>query len=309
MFWSTWHIRHQFYFFLAIGFMVTTTAALAQRPVNGNGVIVEQVRPLPTFSSISLDFSADVVIVNGETPSFVIEGDENVLPHIGTRVRGGKLIISQDKWIEPSQAVKIRIGAPFTSKIETSGYSDVLVEGVASPRLMVDAGVGDVRLNGSANRLMVRTKTGNIDARDLLAEDVDVKITSHGRVLLGESNTLSGDVSDSGTVIYEGTPDIKSDTGSLFVSAEAYQEPEEVEAVYIAFKLVNNSRKRLQLYVEGPPHRSFSYGFPMNRAGKRAENWPVGTRVYREALLGKGELLLTVTADMAGKNVDLFDEE
>lgn len=60
------------------------SAALAQKPVNGNGKVVKQMRPLSKFSSVSLNFGADLTIINGETPSFRIEADETYF-HISAR--------------------------------------------------------------------------------------------------------------------------------------------------------------------------------------------------------------------------------
>jgi hypothetical protein len=161
------------------------SAALAQKPVNGNGKVVKQMRPLSKFSSVSLNFGADLTIINGETPSFRIEADENVLPHIGTRIRGGQLQITQDRWIEPSTRVKIRIGAPFTTSVETSGYSNVVVDGIKGSRFSIEAGVGTATLAGSADRLQARTKTGTIDATDLQAAYADVAVSSHAPSALG----------------------------------------------------------------------------------------------------------------------------
>ena len=284
--------------------------AQAQRPVNGNGNIVEQIRPLGNFSSVLIDFSAEVTIVNGETPSFTITGDENVLPHIGTKVRGGKLHITQDKWIEPSQSVIIRVGTPFTASLETSGYSNVVIESIDGPRLKVNAGVGKVSLHGKAERLQVRTKTGEIDASNLDAPYADVAISSHGKVKLGVVSDLKTDVNDNGTVVYDGAPDIdnRNDQAQI-VSVTEYVDPQEIEVKYIEFVLVNNSRKKLELRVEGPRERPFGYGFNLLGNAKRKETWPVGTKLYSEGKLLSDKLMVTIKEDMAGQEVDLFERD
>lgn len=291
--------------------VVLATPAVAQNPVNGNGKIVEQVRPLPTFSAVLIDFSASVTIVNGETPSFRIEADENVLPYIGTKVRGGKLRITQDRWIEPSQEVIIHIGTPLTTKLETSGYSDVVIENIEGRRLQINAGVGDVQLHGKSARIQIRTKTGNIDATNLATEYADVAISSHGTVKLGDVAELVTNVSQTGTVVYTGTPtEIKNrNDQATIVSAETYEDMGKVEVAYIEFVLVNNSRKRMALRVEGPRARSFGYGFTLEANGERAENWPVGTKVYADGRLLSDQLLITIDEDMAGEKVELFKED
>jgi len=286
--------------------------ALAQKPINGNGTVVEQVRPLSQFKSVSLDFTANLTIVNGETPSFRIEGEENILPHIGTRVRGGTLYISQDRWIEPSRTVSIRIGTPFTSELETSGYSNVIVENVKGPRMLLNIGVGKATLIGTADRILVRTKTGEIDATQLESKYADIAISSHGVVKINALNEVIADINQRATIVYSGKPTIKnkndSNSGRVIAISE-YNEPESKEITYVSLTLVNNSRKKVNLRVEGPVERNFSYGFTMKSFDKRREDWPVGTRLYAESGLLSDKHLLTITEDMQSQNVDLYTEE
>ena len=284
----------------------------AQRPINGNGNAIEQVRPLSQFKSVSLDFTAELVIVNGETPSFHITGEDNILSNIGTRVRGGVLYISQDRWIEPTQMVKIRVGTPFISELTTSGYSTVVVENVKGPRVKLNIGVGKVSLQGNTDRLMIRTKTGTIDASQLNTEYVDVAISSHGKVELGNVSELVANVSKRSMVVYAGDPVIryKNDNSiEALVHIDDYEVPDSAAIQYIALSLVNNSRQRINLRVEGPINRDFSYGFSMDAADIRREDWPVGTRLYSENGILSDKLLLTVTAEMHSKQVELFSKE
>ena len=125
------------------------------------------------------------------------------MPYIGTKVRGGKLHITQDKWIEPSQSVIIRVGAPFTTSLETSGYSDVVIAGIDGPRIKVNAGVGSVTLNGRAERLQIRTKTGDIDATNLETLNAElnrlITLMETGEAYLDPDLSLSGVARSLGT--------------------------------------------------------------------------------------------------------------
>ena len=290
---------------------VIVLPANAQKPVNGNGRIIEQIRPLSNFTAVSLDFTATVTIVNGQTPSFRIEADENVLPFIGTKVRGRTLMITQDRWIEPSQSVMIHIGVPFIARLETSGYNTVRVDNLDGPRLQVETSVGEVLLNGNAERLQIRTRTGTVDATELEVSYADVVISSHGMARFGELEELITNVSDNGTVVYAETPDQMSHRNdqARIVSIVEYEEDGAAEGMYIEVVLVNNSRKQMNLRVEGPRERSFGYGFTMKANDRRKERWPVGTKVYSEGRLLSDELLVTLIEDMEGNNVYLFKED
>ena len=293
-------------------FLAAIPPANAQKPINGNGNIIEQVRPLSQFKSISLDFVANLVIVNGETPSFHIEGEDNILSYIGTRVRGGTLYISQDRWIEPTRPVSIRVGTPFITELTTSGYSSVKVENIKGPRMQINVGVGNATLQGTSGRIMIRTKTGKIDVTQLETKYVDVAVSSHGKVFLGSIEELVTNVSGQGKVIYAGEPAIKyNNDGSrnAVIHVDDYKVPEAKEVIYVSLTLVNNSRRRVNLRVEGPLNRNFGYGFTMNAAEQRREDWPVGTRVYAESGLLSDKLLLTVTEEMHREQVDIFTKE
>lgn len=78
---------------------------------------------------------------------------------------------------------------------------------------------------------------------------------------------------------------------------------------YIQFKLQNNSVGRKHFYVKGPKGKKFSYGFPMNPLEKRAENWPVGSKVYLEGKFGKRDLLVTIKTEDKGGIVKLFTKK
>ena len=285
--------------------------ALAQKPVNGNGNLIEQIRPLTAFTAISLDFTAEVTIVNGETPSFVIKAEENLMPFIGTQIRRSTLHITQDRWIQPTQPVVIEISTPFLSRLETSGYSTVQVENLDGPRLQVNAGVGKVSLSGKSGRVLFETKTGNIDASALVTPYAEVSISSHGVVRLGTVEELVSDLSDNAVLVVQEQPGSvknKNDQAEIITERE-FELQQAQEVAYIAFTLVNNSRKKLDLRVEGPRARSFGYGFPLRANQRRAENWPVGSKVYIQSKLKPDELLLTITQEMEGESIQLFGEE
>ena len=307
--------RHTFYRYALVCilgyFPLAHTAAAQGPPINGNGTIIEQMRPLSNFTVILLDFSANVTIVNGETPSFRIEADENVLPFIGTKVRGRKLMITQDRWIEPSQQIVIHIGTPFTAKLETSGYSDVSIKNIDGPRLQIEAEVGKVTLEGKTERVQIQTKTGRIDARGLQVAYADVAISSHGIVRIHDVSELVANISETGTVVYNEPPEEVRNRhdGAAIISAAAYEAREAAEVQYIEITLFNNSRENLDLRVEGPQQRSFGYGFPLIANGTRKENWPVGTKVYKQGRLLADELLLTIDEDMADQQIKLFQSE
>ncbi|NNE69334.1 MAG: DUF4097 family beta strand repeat protein [Rhodothermales bacterium] len=276
----------------------------AQSPVKGSGNVIEQVRPLDRFTAVSIDFVADVQIAIGESPGIELVTDDNILPHIGTRIRGGTLMVSQDRWIAPSIRTRIRITTPMMARLETSGYSTVEVSGVSGPRFAVDAGVGDVKLTGSTSRVRLTTKTGTIDASELKADAAEVTITSRGKVLVDAAELVT-ELSETATVVYSGQPLVQGDSVGL-APMETYEAAPTPAPERVAFRLRNNRFRWVKLRVEGPAGASFGYGFSLLPRASRAENWPVGTRVFQVNRLGGETLLYTVSAEDRDQTVDLF---
>ncbi|MFK7936937.1 MAG: hypothetical protein AB8G22_25710 [Saprospiraceae bacterium] len=75
---------------------------------------------------------------------------------------------------------------------------------------------------------------------------------------------------------------------------------------YIKFQLKNNTLTRKHFYVRGPQGKRFSYGFPIGAQLKRAENWPVGTKVFKVNKIGGRKLIYTVKLEDEGQVIDLF---
>lgn len=296
-------MKHLLLFLLLVGL---SAPSFAQSPVRGNGNVVGQVRPLDRFSAVSIDFVADVRIAIGQSPGIEIITDDNILPHIGTRIRGGTLMVSQDRWISPSKRTLIRITTPMMARLETSGYGAVEVTGVSGPRFAIDAGVGEVLVAGKTDRVRITTKTGTVDASTLEAGTAEVTITSRGKVLVNAGEIVT-DVSTTGTVVYVGNPVITGNNVGL-ASADTYEEEEEegLAPERVAFRLRNNRFRWVSLEVEGPAGASFSYGFKLLPRASRGERWPIGTRVFQVSRRGARTLLYTVRAEDRDQTVDIF---
>ncbi len=140
------------------------------------------------------------------------------------------------------------------ARIETSGYSDVEVTGVSGPRFAVDAGVGKVRVVGESDRIRLVTKTGTIDASELVAETAEIEITSWGTVYVSASQ-LETNLSERARVVYSGAPVIKGDLARL-TDVDEYEPAETVAPERISFVLRTSRLRRAKLRVEGLPRHT-----------------------------------------------------
>ncbi|MBO6574960.1 MAG: DUF2807 domain-containing protein [Rhodothermales bacterium] len=289
---------------LLILFAFLPLTAQAQR-VDGNGDITTQTRPLSQFSAISLDFVAEVQIRTGAAPGIEITVDKNILPYIGTRVSGGKLEITQEAWIEPTQKAIIHVTTPLLAALETSGYSTVRLLEPSGPRLTLDVGVGDLLvLGGEVDELTVATKQGSIDASRLAVKRAVVSVTGRGKVQLKVRDELALVADEDATIVVDGNPRVSGATEKVRPAAE-YKTAAAPRVARVLIRIKNNRLWWSKLRVEGPEGARFGYGFGLGPRAARTETWPIGTRVYR--VEGEEErLLYTVARADSGKTVSLF---
>lgn len=289
--------------------LVPFTQLKAQQPVRGNGKMVEQTRPLKLFTSLRVDFPAKVVVDCGSMPGITIRTDANCMPHVVTQQRGKQLEVLQGRWIEPSKPVEVVLGTAFLSQLESSGYSSITINGLETPLLALKVDVGTVRLEGEVDQLQVETESGQIDASECPAKSIRLKAKEDAifQVQAASGARIEANMPDPDSkLVLTGNAEVAFQAGSsrqLYAAAD--YRPEDMQApVYIDFTLEYPGNRKADFYVKGPRNRTFSYGFPMQAGAKRAERWPVGTRVYQTDGIGR-RLVLTVEADMAGQTVSM----
>jgi hypothetical protein len=176
--------------------IVTVLIALAASgctDVRGNGVIVTEVREVPTFDAIgnSLPINVDVEVVPGAAPSLTLRCDENVLPHIVTALDGTMLRFQ---------------AADFVSLTPTSCFATVrtarLVEvaGSASGMVVVHGELPELRALRSSG-------SGGIDVLDsITSPQLAIAQSGSGNVVVAgyEGDALDIDTSGSGGVEVNG---------------------------------------------------------------------------------------------------------
>jgi len=289
--------------------ILVTTSISAQ--VNGNGKIITKTMNFEEFTEVDLNFVANVVITCQAENSFEITADENVLPFIGLNVNNNQLKITQDKWIQPSKKVEIKIGMKNLNRLNTSGYSSVIVNDLNEKELRVMPLVGKIILDGKVETLRAGTEVGEIDATNLTTDKIFANVWNRGVLKINTTNTLHADVQKNGKIVYKTEPTkikkkVRSDGQIISEKGKKEQKTAKSELVYVKFNLKNNTALRKHFYVKGPNAHPFSYGFPINPLTKRAENWPVGTKVYGVNKVGIRTILYEVKASDEGKVVELF---
>jgi len=202
--------------------------------VRGNGSIRTEQRSVGNFNGVASHGSFDVYVSSG-APSVKIEAEENLLPHIETRVNGNVLHIRTDReiWLRPTRQIKIFVSAPTFTSIHSYGSGDIIgqstitdsstlelgVSGSADIKMDVDAPAVTSEINGSGNiDLKGKTKSfkseirgsGDVRAMDLQSEEATVKIYGSGNANVSASVKLDVHVAGSGDVRYKGNAQVSS---------------------------------------------------------------------------------------------------
>ena len=208
---------------LAIGLMLNCFLAVAG---------TNETRELPSFSGIALGISAHLIVKQGSPQSVRLEGDQDDLERISTKVRGDELIIETfngNGWNHKFGRVTIYVTVPELESIAVSGSGDVRSEGrIKSDNLQarvsgsggieleVEAeemesrisGSGQIALSGNAGSSKISISgSGRLRAEDLKAKEYQIRISGSGNCRINVAERLEVDVTGSGDVYYRGDPE------------------------------------------------------------------------------------------------------
>ena len=197
---------------------------------------------LSNFDGVRLTGSDDVRVVQGAAFSVVATGQLKVLKQLDIRVEGSTLVVARApqkgwriSWADTSADVTVTMPSIRSAQITGSGNMavdravaaafeagltgsgdlniDKIEAGAATLRL---TGSGDIRAAGQVPKLSLAVQgSGDIDARDLAAETVDVAVRGSGNVRSAARRSATISVAGSGDVQVSGTKDCTiSQTGS-----------------------------------------------------------------------------------------------
>jgi len=279
--------------------------------IRGNGNIVTKEIKVTSFEKIHINFPVKVIIDANSDYALTITTDENILSEIVLGNTNNKLEILQDKWIQPTKMVDVKIGTKGLTSLEVGGYGKTKVINLDEDEFQLINLVGNVMLEGKVNTLRFSMETGELKALKLVAQNVIGDIWSHGEAEVNVVSSLEGTISGRGKLVYQQKPEffkIKTKNKGEVFSLEKNTKQKKEAIQYVNITLKNSRYTRIHTYVRGPKAKRFSYGLPFNPKQRRTERYPVGTKIFQVNTLGKRKLLTTIQAEDEGEMVDLFRE-
>ena len=207
--------------------------------------IADDERSVSGFRGISSSGSFDVKITMGNKESLRLEGDDDVIKDIETKVEQGILKIRNKKqgnwnWRSVRNKVTIYVTAKNLNSITLSGSGNISVNGVVKASKLTNvlsgsgsisltadsdeysgtlSGSGELDVRGNADRAMIKIAgSGDFDGSNFKTLEADVIVSGSGNVTIRADKHLKAVVSGSGDISYIGNPKVektKSGSGSI----------------------------------------------------------------------------------------------
>jgi hypothetical protein len=174
----------------------------------GSGIRKSEKRNVSSFNAVSFDGAFDVTIELQKKRGLEVTGDDNIIPHIITEVKGDTLHVTSDKSICSKIGLHVHITNEDIQKITADGSSDISLSNVKNRSLTVNInGAGDFTASGKTGTFAANISgAGNVSARDLHADEVDISIDGTGDAVVYSSEKLSASIDGAGDISYYGNP-------------------------------------------------------------------------------------------------------
>jgi hypothetical protein len=218
--------------------------------VAGSGVVETATFDVASFEAISVDYPADITVVQGESESVEIEAEDNLLAQLSANVENGTLRIdnTERNWrdrVNPTEPVLVTITVVELNRVQFPTAGKMVIENLETDALSVSvsgagdvnlvdldagnldfslSGAGNINVDGLADSLQLRISGfGNFNGGELQTQSAEVHISGAGSATVWAQETLDASISGAGSVNYYGSPNVSehiSGVGSVRKSGD-----------------------------------------------------------------------------------------
>ena len=215
--------------FIGLGLSQNASA----RKVKGSGNVIKETRSLSSFHSLDVGGAFNIELIKSNETKIIIETDDNIMPHIKTKVSGGELEIDNDTDINNPTELNLTIYYVSLDELDISGAaelysSDVLTaqsleldfSGASEVTLKIDAKNLDAEFSGASEAALDGTVTNaeidisgaaELKAYGLEINNLDLEASGASNVKVLVIDKLTIDASGASSVRYKGNPSINLD--------------------------------------------------------------------------------------------------
>ena len=216
------------HFILILAVALSATGCVINLGKKGNGNVVSEERNISeNFTEIKGSAGLDIYLTQGNENKITVEADENLLEHIQTYVKNGKLHITSEN-IGSSTEKNVYVTFIEVNQIHAS--SGVEIEGnsvIKSEKLTLKSSSGaamklevlsreitahtssgaEMELSGKATNLFAKASSGSeLDAKDLLTINCTASASSGATIETSVKEKLNAKASSGGLINYHGNP-------------------------------------------------------------------------------------------------------
>jgi hypothetical protein len=225
---------------LLVALILTTLVLLAcnitvpqdlGQTVRGTGNVIEESRKVSGVTAVELATLGNLFIKVSDTELLRIEAEDNLMEHLESEVRGGKLRIGTQG------DVRLNATRPVNYYLTVTGLDTIVISSsgdIQAPDLEVDqisvtiSSSGDLEmgvLNADTLKVVISSSgdldigrgevktqnvnissSGNYRAKDLASDKADVLLNSSGSATIWVKDSLKAILNSSGDVRYRGNP-------------------------------------------------------------------------------------------------------
>ena len=207
----------------------------------GSGNVINETKNVKGVKQVSLEGFGNIVLQQGNQESLRIEAEDNIMPHIQSKVDGDKLTITYDtNTPTPTKDVTYYLTVKDLNSISISGAGkiqsnnfktntlDIILTGAGEgnlnglnvKKLTVNmSGAGKLILSGKATEQTVNISgAGDYQARELESKTATITIGGAGSSIVNVTDLLNAVISGVGDIEYTGNPKVNkqiSGTGNI----------------------------------------------------------------------------------------------
>lgn len=191
-----------------------------------SGRSVTETRALESFNKININAGRNIKVMYSNQTRIAITGSDNLISHLQSSVRNGKLNLDYDQDQINHEDLDITITVPYFTELHINGIRQLTTHGTFDYTDNIDIvsnGESEIKSidNFTAANLNVRlTGKGIADLRTLSGSNAKASIVGNGKIYIKTEQSLTAHIHGSGNIYYLGKPQITSDiTGTGSVSS------------------------------------------------------------------------------------------
>ena len=172
----------------------------------------DQVRNVTPFKTIDARGPVSLVVEVGKTHSVRVEGDQKFIERVRTEVVGSELRLSYDDKnkgnVNIRDGERVVVTMPELASFRGEGAGLMILNNIRGDQFDVNyRGAGSLQMNGRVGHLRLNAEgVGEVEAKDLVAQDADVTFRGIGEVSVHAKNKLNATVQGLGNLTYYGQP-------------------------------------------------------------------------------------------------------